>query len=301
MTRFAQLLVDGIATGAAYSLFAVGFTLVFGVNRILNLAHGAVFMAGAMIAVLLVDRSGVPFLPAMVIGMIAAGLINVLLDVVAFRQLARRQAPEFAAVIASIGAILIITNIAQRVSHTSVQRFPEGAFPGSVISVGGVQLTLIRLVIVLVSIGLAGALIVYLRSTLYGKQLRATAVSEDTSSLLGINPGAVRLQAFFISGALAGAGGVLIGVAFNNVNFGMGDLYLLYGLVAIVFGGMGSVGGALVAGIVIGIVQSFTVGYLSSQLSDAVPFILLAVMLLVRPSGLFEVFASERRVGRASA
>src|SRR3954469_11627557 len=103
MQRFVQLLVDGIATGAAYSLFAVGFTLVFGVNRILNLAHGAVFMAGAMVAVLLVDRSGVPFLPAMLIAIVAAGAINVLLDIVAFRQLARRQAPEFAAVVASIG------------------------------------------------------------------------------------------------------------------------------------------------------------------------------------------------------
>lgn len=301
MTRFVQLLVDGIATGAAYSLFAVGFTLVFGVNRILNLAHGAVFMAGSMTAVLIVDRAGVPFVLALILGMLTGGILNVLLDVFAFRQLARRKAPEFAAVIASIGAILIITNIAQRVSDTSVQRFPPGAFPDSVVTVAGIQLTLIRLVIILVAAALAGGLMLYLRTTLYGKQLRATAVSETTSSLLGINPGSVRFQAFFISGALAGAAGVLIGVAFNNVNFGMGDLYLLYGLVAIVLGGMGSVGGALLGGIIIGIVQSYTVGYASSSLSDAVPFVLLALILVVRPSGLVRSFTSERRVGRAQA
>jgi branched-chain amino acid transport system permease protein len=301
VTRFFQLLADGIATGAAYSLFAVGFTLVFGVNRILNLAHGAVFMAGAMTGVLLVDRSGVPFVPAFIIAMLAAGALNVLLDLVMFRQLAKRDAPEFAAVIASIGAILIITNIAQRVSHTSVQRFPQGAFPDSVVSIAGVQLSLIRLTILGAAALLAGGLVLYLRLTLYGKQLRATAVSEATSSLLGINPGAVRFQAFFISGALAGAGGVLVGVAFNYVNFAMGDLYLLYGLVAIVLGGMGSVGGALAGGLIIGVVQSYTVGYASSSLSDAVPFVLLALILLVRPAGLVASFRSERRVGRAQA
>lgn len=301
MTRFLQFVADGIATGAAYSLFAVGFTLVFGVNRILNLAHGAVFMAGAMIGVLLVERAGIPFVPAFVLAMAGAGALNVLLDMVAFRQLAKRDAPEFAAIIASIGAILIITNIAQRVSHTSVQRFPVGTFPSTVVSLAGVQLPLIRLTILVAAGVLAGGLVLYLRTTLYGKQLRATAVSESTSSLLGINPAAVRFQAFFISGALAGAGGVLVGVAFNYVNFAMGDLYLLYGLVAIVLGGMGSVGGALAGGLIIGVVQSLTVGYASSSLSDAVPFVLLAVILLVRPSGLVTSFTSERRVGRAQA
>ena len=299
MTNFIQLLVDGIATGAAYSLFAVGFTLVFGVNRILNLAHGVVFMAGSMIAVMLVNKSHMPFVPALILGMLGGGTLNVLLDVVAFRQLARRKAPEFAAIVASIGAILIIENIAQRVSHTQVLRFPVKAFPSSVIHVGGVQLTLIQLTILLVAGLLAGLLVFYLRATLYGKQLRATAVSETTSGLLGINPGAVRFQAFFISGAFAGIAGVLIGVAFNNIEFNMGDLYLLYGLVAIVLGGMGSIGGALLAGLIIGLAQSLTVGYVSSTLSDAVPFILLTLILLLKPSGLFSSFVSERRVGRA--
>ena len=299
--RIIQLLADGIAAGAAYSLFAVGFTLVFGVNRILNLAHGAVFMAGAMLAVLLVNRSGVPFVPALLIGMVGAGTLNVVLDLVAFRQLARRGAPEFAAIIASLGAILIITSVAQRVSGTSVQRFPPEAFPTSVVDIAGIQLTNVRLIIVLVAAVLAGGLMLYLKGTLYGKQLRATAVSETTSSLLGINPGAVRFQAFFISGALAGAGGVLIGLAFNSVTFAMGELYLLYGLVAIVLGGMGSVGGALAGGIIIGIFQSFTVSYLASALSDAVPFVLLAIILLFRPSGLFTSTINEGRVGRAQA
>ena len=183
-------------------------------------------------------------------------------------------------------------------SRTAVLRFPQSAFPNHVVEAWGVSLTLIRLVIILVSGVLAGGLILYLQLTRYGKQLRATAVSETTASLLGINPGAVRLQAFFISGALAGAGGVLIGLAFNNVNFGMGDLYLLYGLVAIVLGGMGNVAGALIGGLTIGIAQSMTIGYVSSGLGDAMPFILLAIILLLRPGGILGGAVSERRVGR---
>jgi branched-chain amino acid transport system permease protein len=298
MTFFLQLLLNGVALGATYCLFSVGFTLVFGTNRILNLAHGVVFMAGAMTAVLLVNKLGLPFVPALLIGMVAAGVINVALDLVAFRQLARRGAPEFAAVIASIGAILIITSVAQQASGTAVLRFPQSAFPNYVVGAAGISLPLIRLVIILVSGVLAGGLILYLQLTRYGKQLRATAVSETTASLLGINPGPVRLQAFFISGAMAGAGGVLIGLAFNNVNFGMGDLYLLYGLVAIVLGGMGNVVGALIGGLTIGIAQSLTIGYISSQLGDAVPFILLAIILLLRPGGILGGAMSERRVGR---
>ena len=301
MTRFLQLLVDGITAGSVYSLFAVGFSLVFGIKRIFNIAHGAVFMSGAMIGVLLMSRSGLSFIPAVILGMLGAGIINVLLDLVAFRQLEKRQAPEFAAVVASVAGALIITDIAQRVSNTKTLTFPEGAFPSSVIDVGGIKVTLISLVIFLVSVVLAGGLMVFLRKTLYGKQLRATAVSETTSSLLGINPNAVRFQAFFISGALAGAGGVLIGVAYNSVNFEMGNTYLLYGLVAVVIGGMGSVGGAAVAGILIGVLQSMTVGYVSSGFSDAVPFALLAFILIVRPTGLFPSFFSERRVGRSAA
>lgn len=298
MTFFFQLLLNGAALGATYCLFAVGFTLVFGVNRILNLAHGVVFMAGAMTAVLLVGKLRLPFVPALLIGMLASGAINVLLDLVAFRQLARRGAPEFAAVIASIGAILIISTIAQRASGTAVLRFPPSAFPSQAVAAGGLSLPLIRLVIIVVAGVLAGGLILYLQLTRYGKQLRATSVSETTASLLGIDPGAVRLQAFFISGVLAGAGGVLIGLAFNNVNFGMGDLYLLYGLVAIVLGGMGNVVGALIGGLTIGLAQSLTIGYVSSSLGDAVPFVLLATILLLRPGGILGGAVSERRVGR---
>jgi branched-chain amino acid transport system permease protein len=301
MSLFFQLIANGLALGAAYSLFAVGLTLVFGVNRILNLAHGAVFMAGAMITVLLVDKLDVPFGVSALIAVLGAGALNVLLDLVAFRPLARRAAPEFAAVTASIGAILIITNIAQRASDTKVLRLPSGTFPSTIVNVFGIELPLIRVTIMAVAAVLAGGLIFYLRNTLFGKQLRATAVSETTSSLLGINPSAVRFQAFFISGAFAGVGGILIGLAFNSIAFTMGETYLLYGLVAIVIGGMGSVGGALAGGLLIGLLQSFTSGYVSTSLSDAVPFALLAVILLIYPAGLFGGYVSERRVGRAAA
>jgi branched-chain amino acid transport system permease protein len=294
----AQQLLNGLVVGSVYALFALGFTLIFGVHHILNLAHGAVFMWGAFVGLFAVTKFDLPFPLAFVLAILVAGLLSVVLDWTAFRPLRKRGAPEFSAIISSIGAGLILMNIAQRLSETRVLRYPFGTFPVEVYTLLGLRITLIQATIVLGAAVIVAALLAYLFYTSFGRQIRAVAVNERTASLLGVNPDFVYFQTFFISGALAGAAGVLIGIAFNSVHFLMGEPYMLRAFVVIVLGGLGSIMGALVAGLLLGLIQTLTVAYVSTGLSDAIIFSLLFVTLLLRPTGFFGTLRREKRVAR---
>jgi len=294
-----QQLLNGIVVGSVYSVFALGFTLIFGVNHIMNMAHGAVFMWGAFAGLFAVIYLDVPFLGAILIGAVAGGMLSVALDLIAFRPLRKRGGIEFSSIVASIGANLILLSLAQQLTQTRVMRFPFDTFPIMVFQIFGLRVQLLQMVIV----GLVGLMVVglvwYLYRTSYGRQIRAVAYSESTSRLLGINPVAINFQVFFISGALAGIAGVLIGLVFNSVHFMMGEPLLLRAFVVIILGGLGSIPGALVAGLLIGIVQTLTVAYVSAGVADAVVFSLLFLVLLLRPTGLFGGATAVARVNRA--
>jgi branched-chain amino acid transport system permease protein len=293
-----QQIVNGLVAGSVYALFALGFTLIFGVLHILNLAHGAVFTWGAFAGLYSTTLLHLPLAAALPIAMVVGGVVAVIVDWVAFRPLRKRQAPEFSAVVSSIGASLVLLSIAQRVSETKVVRYPFGTFPVRIYEVLGVRLSLIQIIIVGCAIVLVAALLWYLYRTSFGRQIRAVAVNDRTAALLGVNPDAVYLQTFFISGALAAAAGVVIGIAFNSVHFLMGEPFMLRAFVVVVLGGLGSITGALLAGLLLGLIQTFSVAYLSSAYSDAILFTLLFVMLLLRPTGFFGGQTSERRVAR---
>lgn len=305
----AQQLVNGLVVGSVYSLFALGFTLVFGVHHILNLAHGSVCMWGAFVGLAALTPgaflpAGVlpePFLPlpiAFLLAMVGGGLLGVILDVVAFRPLRKRGASEFAALISSIGASLILISLAQQVSHTQILRFPFGTFPIQFFTFAGIRLSLLQLTMVCSLVVLFLALLIYLYRTSFGRQVRAVAVSERAAELLGVNPDAVYLQTFFISGALAGAVGMLVGLAFNSIHFLMGEPYLLRAFVVVVLGGLGSLVGAVAAGLLLGLVQTLTFVYISSGLSDAIIYSTLFLMLLIKPTGLFSGLRRDARAGR---
>ena len=294
----AQQILNGFVVGSVYALFALGFTLIFGVHHILNMAHGAVFMCGAFVGLFAVTRLDLPFPLAFVVAVVAAGLLSVALDWVAFRPLRKRGAPEFSAIISSIGAGLVLMNIAQRLSETRVLRYPFGTLPVEIFMLFGLRVTLIQALIVISALVIVSLLLVYLFYTRFGRQIRAVAVNERTATLLGVNPDFVYFQTFFISGALAGAAGVLIGIAFNAVHFLMGEPYMLRAFVVIVLCGLGSIMGALIAGLLLGLVQTLTIAYVSSGLSDAIIFSVLFATLLLRPTGFFGTLRKERRVAR---
>ncbi len=284
----AQQVLNGLVLGGVYALFALGFTLIFGIHRIMNMAHGAVFMAGAFIGLFTV-RAGLPIWFALPVAMAGAGLISILVEVVAFkplRKLALADA-ELASIISSIGAGLIILSIGQYVSKTETMRFPFGTVPVEAIQVLGLRVTMLQLLMLGVAMLMVALLAYYLYRTARGRQIRAVAGNYRAAQLLGVNPNAIFYQTFFLSGALAGAAGVMVGLAFNAVQFLMGEPFLLKAFVAIILGGLGSVPGALIGGLVLGLLQSLSAAYLPALLVDAVIFLFLFVILMVRPDGLF--------------
>ena len=284
----AQQILNGLVLGGVYALFALGFTLIFGIHRIMNMAHGAVFMAGAFIGLYAV-RLGLPLWVALPVAMIGAGLTSILVEIIAFkplRKLALADA-ELASIISSIGAGLIILSVAQYVSKTQTMRFPFGTVPMEAIKVLGLRVTSLQLLMLGMAILMVLLLAYYLYRTPQGRQIRAVAGNYRAAQLLGVNPNAIFYQTFFLSGALAGAAGVMVGLAFNSIQFLMGEPFLLKAFVAIILGGLGSVPGALIGGLVLGLLQSLSAAYLPALLVDAVIFGLLFVILMVRPDGLF--------------
>jgi len=284
----AQQLLNGLVLGGVYALFALGFTLIFGIHRIMNMAHGAVFMSGAFIGLFTV-QAGLPLWLALPVAMVGAGLISIFVEVIAFkplRKLALADA-ELASIISSIGAGLIVLSIGQYVSKTQTLRFPFGTVPIEAIQVLGLRVTMLQLLMLGVAILMVLLLAFYLYRTPQGRQIRAVAGNYRAAQLLGVNPNAIFYQTFFLSGALAGAAGVLVGLAFNSVQFLMGEPFLLKAFVAIILGGLGSVPGALVGGLVLGLLQSMSAAYLPALMVDAVIFIFLFLILMVRPDGLF--------------
>lgn len=295
---FAQQILNGIVVGSVYSLFALGFTLVFGVQNILNMAHGALFMVGAFIGLYAVTLADLPLPIALLVAMLGAGCVGVLLDFFAFRPLRKRRAGEFPAIISSIGANLILISIAQQISNAQVSGFPFGTFPIVIYNFFGLRMTLQQIAILGCVTLLTAALLFLLFYTSFGRQVRAVAINERVSVLLGVNPSLVYALTFFIAGALAGAAGFIIGIAFNSVHFLMGEPLLLRGFLVVILGGLGSILGSLVAGFVLGIIQTMSVFYFSSQISDVIVFSLLFLMLLFRPTGLFKGLRQDVRVGR---
>jgi branched-chain amino acid transport system permease protein len=292
-----QHILNGLVVGGVYALFALGFTLVFGIHKILNLAHGAVFMTGAFVALYSV-QGGLPLWLGFALAMLASGLLSVLIEVTAFRPLRNTGEAEFGAIISSIGANLIVITIAQRISDTLVLRFPFETFPVVIYQFLGLRVQALQLFMTGCAALLVVVLTLYLYRTRFGRQVRAVAGNERAAVLLGVNPNVVYFQTFFLSGALAGAAGVLIGLAFNNIQFMMGEPFLLRGFVVIILGGLGSIPGALLAGLVFGMIETLTIAYLPSGLTDTIIFAILFVILLVRPNGLLGKEAAGHIGGR---
>lgn len=292
----AQQLLNGLVVGAVYALFSLGLTIIFGMHRILNLAHGAVFMWGAFIGYFAVTLGGLPLWAAFILAVIGAGCVSVALDLFVFRPLRRHQGDEFGTIVASIGANLILMQLAQEATNAQTLRFPFGTFPVIFYHLLGLRVSLQQIVILgAVAVIVAGLLLFLFRTSL-GSEARAVAVNESTAMLLGVNPNKIYITSFFIAGMLAGAAGVILGIAFNSVTYVMGDAVMLQAFVVIVLGGLGSVVGAVLSGILIGMIQTLTTAYISTELSDAVVFGLLFVVLLIRPNGFFSGLHSEYRV-----
>ncbi len=282
-----QQLVNALTLGSVYALFALGFTLVFGVLAVINLSHGAVFMVGSYAAALVVTRFEAPLWVGLLAAMAISGLIGLAIDVVILKRLRARKAPHLIPMIATIGVTIVITSAAQGLFGVEVQRFPEEMLPAGDFTVGDVHVRALELGIIAVSFLLMAVLFFALRRTQLGRALRAIAESPKAASLLGINVEGLFHLTSFTAAALGGVAGALISLNFNAITPFMGQPMLHKGIAVIILGGMGDIRGALIGGLFLGFAEVMSKAYISSQMGDAVAFGLLFLVLLVRPSGLF--------------
>ena len=282
-----QQLLNGLFLGAVYALFAVGYTLVFGVLDILNLAHAAIFTAAAFAAFSLAMH-GVPLPLAFLGAAVMAGIIGILLDRVAFAPLRRRNAGTLVPLISSIGVAIIIGAVLRGIYGVDERHFTTGGLDTApAIRVGGVTFTSVELVIFLSAIVLMVLLSWTLRATTLGRHIRAVAEDRIAATLLGVDLERTIAATFFLASALGGAAGVLTGLEYNSVTLDMGSPIELKGLAIIILGGMGSITGAVVGGFVIGAVETFAIAYGLSEWRDAITFGVMFLILVARPSGLF--------------
>ena len=281
---FLQQLVNGIALGSVYALIALGYTMVYGIITLINFAHGEIFMVGAFIGLLLVSYFKVNIFVAIIGAMIFCMIMGVLIELIAYRAL--RKSSRLSALISAIGVSIFLSSLALMVFGADAKGFPDTAFPVHQISIGDADISTLQMLIIGVAAVLMIALEFIVQKTKIGKAMRATSEDYNTSALMGINVNRVISFTFALGSALAAAGGGLGGGLFNAVSFNMGLMAGLKAFAAAVLGGIGSIPGAMLGGLLLGVSEVFGVAIGYSSYRDAIAFSILVLVLLVKPTGL---------------
>ena len=296
MSFFFQELVNGITTGALYSLVALGFSMVYGVLKLLNFAHGDLYMVGAYIGFFVIQWFGgaqhltiaVPLLLVIMFVLAAAlvGGLGVAIERFAYRPL--RDAPRIAPLITAIGVSFFLESSALLLFGAQYRVYNTADFISlsSGIQIGSVTIDSVQILVLVLGVVLMGGLQLLVNRTRLGRQMRAVAADREAAEMLGINVNFVITATFFLGSALAGVAGIMGGLLFNQVTSTIGFIAGLKAFTAAVVGGIGSIPGAMLGGLFIGVAESFVTGYISSTYSNLIVFGILIVVMLLRPSGL---------------
>jgi branched-chain amino acid transport system permease protein len=296
MSFFFQELVNGVTTGALYALIALGFSMVYGVLKLLNFAHGDLYMVGAYIGFFVIQWFGgaqhlsiaVPLLLVIMFAL-AAGLVGglgVAIERFAYRPL--RDAPRIAPLITAIGVSFFLESSALLLFGAQYRVYNTADFISlsSGIQIGSVTIDSVQILVLVLGVVLMAGLQLLVNRTRLGRQMRAVAADREAAEMLGINVNFVITATFFLGSALAGVAGIMGGLLFNQVTSTIGFIAGLKAFTAAVVGGIGSIPGAMLGGLVIGVAESFVTGYISSTYSNLIVFGILIVVMLIRPSGL---------------
>ncbi len=295
MDLLAQQLVNGIALGSIYALFAVGFALILAKMGILNVAHGTFATWGALASYWLVDEHGTNFWLALALGVTFAGVLGVLADQIAFEQLRRRNAGVFAPIIASIGIWIILLTLAEAFAGPSAVSYPTGSVPSTPFEMFGLLMLPAQVISVVALVVVVTFVHLLLTKSRFGAAVRAVAVDPRSATIVGVNARRTLIVVAFLAAAIAGLAGVLGALSDNNVSATIGEGLLLKGFAAVVVGGYGDIRGAALVGVVIGVLEVMSSQYISSGFRDAITFGVLLIVLVARPQGLF----GERQLVRA--
>ena len=279
---FISYLINGISLGSVYAIIALGYTMVYGIAKMLNFAHGDVIMVGAYIVLTCVTGAGLNPIVAIIIATIACTIFGVVIEGVAYRPL-RNAASPLAVLITAIGVSYLLQNLALLIFGSNTKSFPEAIKLPNLKLAGGTGTT--SLTIVLCIVIMAG-LMLFINKTKAGQAMLAVSEDKGAAQLMGINVNKTISMTFAIGSALAAIAGVLLCSAYPSLTPYTGSMPGIKAFVAAVFGGIGSVPGALIGGIILGIIEILGKAYISSQLADAIVFAVLIVVLLVKPTGI---------------
>ncbi|WP_206459495.1 branched-chain amino acid ABC transporter permease [Anaerovorax sp. IOR16] len=283
MEQLMQQIVNGISLGSIYALIALGYTMVYGIIKLINFAHGDIYMIGAYIGYAAITFAHLGFFPAMVISMIACGLLGVITEKVAYKPL--RNASRIAVLITAIGVSLLMEYVMMFFVSPDVRSYPA-VLNNKVFHIGNVIVNTQQIYIIVTAIVLMVVLQFIVHKTKVGKAMRAVSIDKDAAELMGIKVDQTISYTFAIGSAMAGAAGVLVGLYYNSIDPLMGIMPGLKAFVAAVFGGIGIIPGAMLGGLSIGVIETMVSGYGSSLFKDAVVFAILILILILKPAGI---------------
>ena len=283
----AQQLLNGLVVGSTYALFALGFTVMFGVLGVINLTSGFYLSVSAGLALFAARDLNLSIWLALPLAAIGSGLLAIVLDAILLTPLRRAKAPELASLMVTLGATLLLYSLANATFGTDIRRFPASVINANALEFAGVRVTQTQLLIIGMTAAMVIALLALMQWTRIGLGIRALAEKPEIAALMGVNGSALVWLVSFVSGAMGGTAGVLVGLNYNAIQPYMGEFMMLKGFAVIILGGLGDIRGALAAGLVIGMLETLTAGYVASTWKDAVGFALLVLTLWFRPSGMF--------------
>lgn len=290
MTVFLQQLINGITLGSFYSLIALGYTMVYGILKLINFAHGEIFAAGAYVGLttlvsLLLWGATTPvaLLGSFLVAMTYCALLGLMIERIAYRPL--RSSSRITVLLSALGMSIFLQNGMMLAQGAQSKSYPS-FFTEQALHLGTIRLTILQLFIILATLLLMLALQTFIQRTTLGKAMRATAQDLEMAEMLGINVNVVIAVTFILGSALGGAAGVMVGLYYGPVEFDMGFLLGIKAFAAAILGGIGNMRGAMLGGVLLGLIEAFATAYISSEYKDVYAFVMLIAVLYFRPTGL---------------
>lgn len=292
--NFLSYLINGISLGSVYAIIALGYTMVYGIAKMLNFAHGDIIMVGGYVVFTAMNSGGMPVIPAIILSMIFCTILGVIIEGIAYRPL-RNAASSLAVLITAIGVSYFLQNAALLIFGANMKSFTSVVtIPAIKLADGGLTITGEVMVTVAACIVIMAGLMLFVNFSKPGRAMLAVSEDKGTAQLMGVNVNATITLTFAIGAGLAAVAGVLLCSAYPSLTPTTGAMPGIKAFVAAVFGGIGSIPGAMLGGILLGVIENLSKAYISSQVADAIVFSVLIIVLIVKPTGIFGKKVQEK-------